>query len=133
MSKYRTLTYILVFVIVQTGFSQANRQQAVGKVTGKIHDAGTLKPIEFAYVILFSQKDNVLVAGTTSGKEGSFQINKIQPGVYYLEVQFIGYAKHRSDDLKIGPAKLAVDLGKIFMRETTLSLQGVEVQGEAMP
>lgn len=134
MSKYTALTFISVFAIIQTGFSQANQKRAIeGAITGKICDAGTLKPIEFAYVILFNQKDNALVAGTTSGKLGRFQISKIQPGSYYLEVQFIGYQKHRLDTLEVGAAKLQVDLGKILLQQTTLSLDGVEVQGEPMP
>ena len=48
MSKYTALTFILVFAIVQNGFSQANQKRAERMMTGKIYDAATLQPIEFA-------------------------------------------------------------------------------------
>ncbi len=91
MSKYAAWALTSLFAIRQNGFSQENQPPTTGAMSGKVYDAARQKPIEFANVILFSQKDSVMATGTTSGENGSFQIDKIQPGVYYLDIHFIGY------------------------------------------
>jgi hypothetical protein len=101
-------------------------------ITGKIYDAASQKPMEYANVILLSQSDSVLVTGTTSGENGSFQINRIGPGTYCIDVQFIGYTKKRLLNIEVGPAKFEVDLGKILLQQAALRLEGVEANGEAM-
>lgn len=131
MSKYAAWALISLFAIMQNSFSQENQPQATGAMSGKVYDAARQKPIEFANIILFSQKDSVMATGTTSGENGGFQIDNIQPGVYYLDIHFIGYKKKRFERLAIGPVKFKIDLGKILLQQTALSLEGVEVQGEA--
>jgi len=123
---------ILFLTIVPNGFTQEVQQSARGVITGKILDAALEKPIEFANVILFNAKDSTMVTGATSEARGNFQIDKIQYGNYYIDIQFIGYKKKRVRNLEIGAAKPAIDLGKILLQQTTVNLEGVEVRGEVM-
>lgn len=131
MSKCAAWALISLFAVMQNSFSQENQPPATGVINGKVYDADRQKPLEFANVILFSAKDSAMVTGTASGENGGFQIGNLQPGAYYLDIHFIGYKK-RFESLESGPAKLAIDLGKILLQQTALSLEGVEVQGEAM-
>ncbi|MGH7451256.1 MAG: TonB-dependent receptor domain-containing protein, partial [bacterium] len=128
MRKIIGLKFILLFALAGMAFSQENR----GVITGKIFDAASQKPIEYANVILFSQNDSAMVMGTASGENGGFHLDKIPPGAYYIDIQFIGFKKKKLGHIEIGPAKLEIDLGKILLQQTTLNLEGVEVQGEAM-
>ena len=89
MRKITRLKFILLFALAGMVFSQENR----GVITGKIFDAASQKPIEYANVILFSQNDSAMVTGTTSGPTGGFHLDKIPPGAYYIDIQFIGYKK----------------------------------------
>jgi outer membrane receptor protein involved in Fe transport len=132
MIKYTGWVFVLLVAIMPSGFAQENQQMAGGVITGKIFDAALPKPIEFANVILFNANDSVMVTGATTDARGNFQIGKIQHGNYYVDIQFIGYKKKRLANLEIGPAQLNLDLGKILLQQTALSLEGVEVQGEAM-
>lgn len=130
--KYTVWTFVLLLAIIPSGLAQEIQQTANGVITGKILDAALEKPIEFANVILFSVNDSMMVTGTTSEAQGNFQIDKIQRGSYYLDIQFIGYKKKRLANLEIGPAQLVIDLGKILLQQTTVNLERVEVQGEAL-
>jgi outer membrane receptor protein involved in Fe transport len=132
MRKHFDWMFVSLLAMMQNGFAQENRQTASGVIAGKILDAALEKPLEFANVILFNTQDSLMVTGTASGARGNFQIDKIPHGNYYLDIQFIGYKKKRVGHLEISPAKPVIDLGKILLQQTTVNLERVEVQGEAM-
>ncbi len=102
-----------------------------GVVRGKVYEAAKQKPIEFANIILFNNKDSALVTGTTSKEDGGFQIDKIPFGSYYVDVQFIGFKTRRFERIEIASAKPEIDLGKILLQQTAVNMKAVEVQGEA--
>ncbi len=128
MRKITPLKFLVLFSLAGMAFSQEHR----GAVTGRIMDAATQKPVEYANVILFSQKDSALVTGTTSRENGSFRIDKIPAGDYYVNIQFIGYQTKRFDKITIAPEKLEFDLGKILLQQITLQVEAVEVQADLM-
>ncbi len=132
MIKYTVWFWVSLFAILPNGHAQENQQKASGMISGKILDAALEKPIEFANVILFNAKDSAMVTGATSDARGNFQIAAIQSGNYYIDIQLIGYKKKRLANLEIDSAKPGIDLGKIFLQQTTVNLERVEVQGEAM-
>ena len=106
-------------------------QDTPGVITGKIFDAVSQTPVEYANIILFKQNDSAMVTGTISGENGGFRLDKIPPGAYDVDVQFIGFKLKKLRHIEVRPEQLEVDLGKIFLEQTTLRLKGVEVQGEA--
>lgn len=123
---------ILFLVVLSNVLAQEIQPKTGAAITGKIFDAALEKPIEFANIILFSAKDSAMVTGATSDARGNFQISVVQPGKYYIDIQFIGYKKKRVSHVEIAPAQSLTDLGKILLLQTTVNLEGVEVQGEAL-
>ena len=90
-------------------FSQAG-------LSGKVSDAESGEPILFASVALY--KNGVLATGTETDFEGNYSFSNLSPGVYAVEVAYVGYAKRRVDDVEI------LD-GKAIRLDIELSSEGV--------
>ena len=71
-----------------------------GTVSGKVSDATTGKPMEYANISLFDQNDSSLVNGTITTVDGDFIIEKIHFGQYYIEISFIGFEKNTVKNIK---------------------------------
>src|SRR5262245_22656652 len=112
MRKITKLRPIALFALAGAAFGQEHQ----GLVKGSIYDAASKKPVAYANIILFNQKDSTLVTGAASKDDGSFQINRVPPGNYYVNIQFIGYKTKRVESITIAPAKYEIDLGRILLQ-----------------
>ena len=98
------------------------------QLTGKVIDAGSKQPIDFANVSIM--QGNNLITGTITDEKGNFTI-EVADGQYTLVVSFMGYSEQRKD-ITIAGKPLAV--GRISLKEDTQVLRDVEVvaQGSSM-
>ena len=121
----KKLWSILLLLAISHGLSAA-------VVTGKVIDAGTKQPIDFANVSVEKAKgDSVpgtkdIVTGTITDEKGDFSI-ELQDGKYTIVVSFMGYSEQRK---AITVAGKPVQLGRIALKEDTQVLQDVEVVGQ---
>ncbi|HON18346.1 MAG TPA: hypothetical protein PK990_04165, partial [Salinivirgaceae bacterium] len=53
-------------------------------IQGSIIDAGTQDPVEYANVILYSQRDSSMIGGGITDAEGKFSIEIPRPGRFYM-------------------------------------------------
>lgn len=67
------------------------------------------------------------MGGTISKSDGSFIIDGLAPGSYYLELSFIGYTAQRINDIVIEHPKQHKHLGQITLGADTQSLDEIEV------
>lgn len=98
-----------------------------GVVTGKIMDASDNTPLEFTSVALFRVQDSTLVTGGISGPEGSFTLDEVPFGKYYLVANFMGYEKLNKGDILVTPREKTVNLGVIQLRQATKEIDEVEI------
>ncbi|NJL74408.1 MAG: TonB-dependent receptor [Saprospiraceae bacterium] len=94
------MKYILTFffsVFVQLLMAQT------GVVRGVIRDALTNEPIGFANVLLKGTDE-----GTTSEADGSFEISDLMPGLYDVQVSFVGFNEKTIAEVQVTNAKPAV-------------------------
>ena len=86
MNRYFTLLISVVFLSAQT----------TGKISGDIVDSETNNPIIGA---------NVIIVGTNLGAatdiDGSFYIINIPPGIFDLQISYIGYETTIIKDIKV--------------------------------
>jgi len=78
------------------GYQRAGQQgMAVkdGKITGTIIDGANSQTIPYASVAVYNSKDSTLLSGVLSKDNGSFLIEKLPYGKFYLLVTFVGYKK----------------------------------------
>ncbi|HOZ86387.1 MAG TPA: outer membrane beta-barrel family protein, partial [Bacteroidia bacterium] len=102
-----------------------------GRVYGKIVDAKTKKPVEFAsVVVLWYNKDSVM-GGSLSEENGDFNIENLPPmGGFRLRVNQIGYKTFDTKFYIQMPNKLEQDLGDIQFQIDEKLLGEVEITAE---
>lgn len=112
-------------------FGQNNTQSDVlpkiGTINGIVIDQSLNQPIPYATVTIKSNQ--VVIQGSITKEDGSFQLSNIGQGTYTLEVQFIGYQTyHKTFDITAKNPK--VDIGTISLAENITELEGVDVVAE---
>ncbi|VXB52085.1 TonB-dependent receptor [Flavobacterium sp. 9AF] len=100
--------------------------QVAGNITGKVVDQKTNEPLPYVTIVLKS--NDVVVTGGITNELGIFEINKLVPQKYTLEIQFIGY---KTITKQVDLSETArIDLGIIAIQEDVSQLEGVEVVKE---
>lgn len=100
-----------------------------GIIRGKIIDGKDNTPIEYASVALYNVRDSSLVTGTITGQDGSFVLNNLPYGRYYVEVTFVGFKKMRHNGIIVSPRQKEVNIGELHIEELIQALKEVEVIG----
>ncbi|WP_235298885.1 TonB-dependent receptor domain-containing protein [Portibacter marinus] len=127
MKKY-LLFFLLSFVCLSI-HAQRGRTQEPGLITGKIIDAESNIPLEFATLSLFKAESDELAGGTITNSNGKFEI-EAPPGQYYLEIEFISYAPRRVDDIKVSASEEVVIVPTINLSLDSEQLDEVVITEE---
>jgi len=106
---------------------------SIGVLSGKVLDNKAHNPLPYSNVVINTERDSTMISGTIASGDGSFILQKIPYGRYYVEVKFIGFDKKIIRDIRITPEHTAVDLGEIMLKEAVEQLQEVEVTAERSP
>ncbi|MFC4873851.1 TonB-dependent receptor domain-containing protein [Negadavirga shengliensis] len=93
---------------------------------GRVQEAESGNPLEFANVALLDESDSSVVTGGMSDIDGAFSFVS-KPGSYILRVGFIGYDSH-FQRLTLGDRR-NVNLGNIKLVYDAASLDEVTVEG----
>ena len=102
---------------------------ANGEVLGTIVDTATKEPIARASVAIRSRKDSSLVTGAITGPDGTFRIQGLRPGDYYLRTASIGF-RPRSYTFSIADAAPRANVGSVTLTRIAVTLQSVQVEGQ---
>jgi hypothetical protein len=128
MKRCFLLLAILSLLSINLQGQSAPPPAAKGKITGKVMDATENAPLEFATVSIFTTDSSLVDGGITDAK-GEFQF-ELNPGDYYVEVQFVSYEKRTIENVNIANRRASVDLGTIRLQSATTNLNEVTVRGE---
>ncbi len=109
------------------------RFQANGRISGTVYDEVTHQPIEYANIILFTNRDSSQVTGTITNPDGKFYLKNIRPGNFFIAVKFIGYKSKEFSDISIRPGNSDVSLGDIQLQRSAISTEGLVVEGKKPP
>ncbi|HET7231052.1 MAG TPA: TonB-dependent receptor [Longimicrobium sp.] len=101
-----------------------------GEIRGTVVDAQGNAPVAAASVAVWSRSENALVAGALARPDGSFRIEGLRPGEYFLKVSMMGYAAHTGATLTIAAAEPRVNAGAIRLARTGVALAGVTATGQ---
>jgi outer membrane receptor protein involved in Fe transport len=126
------------------GFNPQNLP-AIGKISGKVIDKQTQKPLEFATIALLrirrsrqgsptqgnAAKDSVSIeTGAVTNDKGEFTLEQVKVGRFFLKIDFIGYKTLRSDTLLITPKSPEIVLPALQIAPDDQKLEAVEIIGE---
>lgn len=118
----KTLIPILFLFFLSSTFTLEAQK---GTVSGKLTDAATQSPISYASVMLLNPTDSTVVTGDMSDKDGSFAIQNIAAGTYFVKVAYMGYIDWFSEPFYLsGGSK---ELGIIGLRKDSKMLEGATV------
>ncbi|RKY53049.1 MAG: hypothetical protein DRP89_06760, partial [Candidatus Neomarinimicrobiota bacterium] len=122
-----TVIFILLTSLITT---LAQSRIPKGVISGFVIEASHQKPVEYANVVLYSQKNKEQITGTITDKNGYFRLSELRHGMYLLEIKFIGYKAFSMDSLLIRPNHNFINLGRIAINPDVLVMSGVEILGE---
>jgi outer membrane receptor protein involved in Fe transport len=97
------------------------------KIKGKVVEEGTKMPMEYCTISLIRVSDSGIESGTITDEKGFFTIEEIKPGVYHLDVSYIGFQTQRIENIKLNKDNMQVDLGTIKLASDAKKLEEVEV------
>jgi outer membrane receptor protein involved in Fe transport len=134
-----TLSAVFGLVIAAAGSVQAqNAPQARpagpppsgnGEVLGTIVDTADKAPVARASITVRTKADSTLVTGAYSNTDGSFRIQGLRPGAYYLRAVSLGF-KPRNYTFEITEAAPRANVGPVPLTRIAITLQSVQVEGE---
>jgi len=101
-----------------------------GEIRGSVVDAQGNTPVAAASVAVWSRADSALVAGALARPDGSFRIEGLRPGAYYLKVTMMGYGSHTSPTLTLTEAAPRANAGPIRLTRTGVALAGITATGQ---
>lgn len=127
----KTTRLFIVFSIVWLNvITLSAQQQGQGSVSGTIIEKTSNKPLEFANVILRSNTDSTKFQGTVTGSKGEFSFDKVSFGNYKVIYSFIGFDKVESPSFVLNSKQSKINLGKLYINETTTSLGEISVTAQ---
>ncbi len=103
-----------------------------GKITGKVLDADTKKPVDYATISIYKQGVSSPFNGSVTDPNGNFKIENINPGDYTITVDFIGYKQQKLLHVIVGgSAGNSVSIGTIYLSPSQNQLKEVSITANA--
>lgn len=121
MNKFLFLTCVLLCLHVT--LPAANNP----RIKGKIVDAGSQAPIDFADVLLFVKGADQPVSHVIPDVNGLFSIPNVKDGEYSLLVKLVGYDVLTRSDIVLSAQTPVLDLGILLLKPLEVGLAEVEV------
>ncbi len=107
-----------------------NKNQASGIVKGKMTDAQTRQPIEYASVVIYREKDSSMVTGVITNNKGVFILENIPFGKFFVKLNYIGYKPQKLMSVIITQNKPVNELGIINFKPEYNKLDEVTISAE---
>jgi outer membrane receptor protein involved in Fe transport len=99
-----------------------------GEVLGTVVDTADKSPVARASITVRNKADSALVTGAYSSPDGTFRIQGLRPGAYYLRAVSIGF-KPRNYTFEVTDAAPRVNVGSVPLIRIAITLQSVQVAG----
>ena len=138
MKSFLALAFIHLFFI-STLFAQDNGVSRVtpgtariwdGKISGKVIESDSKKPIEFANIGLYHSGIEMPMDGSVTDGQGNFKFKNLKPGTYMVEVTFLGFETVSVDSLEITDKKTSASVGTVPLSPKNKTLKEASVEGE---
>jgi outer membrane receptor protein involved in Fe transport len=120
------MKYFLIWILF-FGFGISTAYSQGVEVTGKVVDAKSQNPIEFATIKLLNGDSGQMIAGTTTLPDGTLLLSTVSKN-FSVEISFIGFITQQIKDIEVLNNK--VNLGTISLEQDIQQMNEVLVQGE---
>lgn len=127
------ISFCVLFSSAKATVPVGNSEIKGGVIMGIVMDNAMDIPVEYATVSVYMMSDSTLIDGTITNEKGEFELKKIKPGKYFVEVSFIGYNKAMVRNVPISKKQKIANLKIVNLRQSTESLDEVVVTSERLP
>jgi ferric enterobactin receptor len=110
------MKYIFLVLLIFCSIFFASAQNTnKGKVTGKVTDAETKLPVDFATISIFKQGATSPFNGISADPKGNWSLDNLPFGEYRVTVDFLGYQLKTIDHIVISAMAPVASLGNILL------------------
>jgi outer membrane receptor protein involved in Fe transport len=121
------LLYIFSLSLSSILWNSFYAQNKTIEITGKVIEANTKLPIEYATISVIDKSTNNPITGTVSNLDGNFSVNT-ESNNFYIEISYMGYTTKTFKTFTI--SKDGIDLKEVFLSEDLQALGEVVVRAE---
>ena len=124
----------ILLLVLLTGLSfslAAQNNSERGSVSGKVIDAVTKQPVDYATISIFKQGATSPFNGASAEPDGNFKIDNVLPGDYVLTVDFLGYKQQKIAHVIVNNITKNVSLGVILLSPIQNQLKEVSITAHA--
>lgn len=104
---------------------------AFAQVSGRVFDA-TDKPVPFGTAALIRSADSTIVNSASVSDTGTFRLDVVQPGKYFMRITAVGYQTYRSAIFDVSE-RLRADLGRLVLKQTIRQLGEIVIRADKSP
>ncbi|HEX8672604.1 MAG TPA: TonB-dependent receptor [Longimicrobium sp.] len=105
-------------------------QEGGAQLRGTILDAATGRPVPSATVGVWSRADSTLAAGAVTRPDGTFRVEGLRPGRYFLRVSHIGHTTSKSSEIAIAPGATTAEAPSVRLAASAVQLEGITATGQ---
>jgi ferric enterobactin receptor len=128
---FRKVVLLLLLLAAGSGLrAQQITERGNGKISGRIIDSLSGKPVEYSTISLINEESSKIVTGTTADDNGLFKLTELAYGSYKMEVYFIGYKTGVKKNIKISKTNAAITLGDFKLSSVQTTLKEVTITAE---
>jgi ferric enterobactin receptor len=124
------MKYFIICIILSLSLF-AVKASAQGKITGKINDANTKLPVDYATIGVYKQGGTAPINGTTSDPKGNFTIKGLPFGEYKITIDFLGYQRSTTEHIVLSAATPSVTFNNIALAPAQRVLKDVNITSAA--
>ncbi len=123
--KKQIISYLLgvLLILISSNFLLGQKE---GLIKGKVIDAQSNLPLEYATITIYSTKDSSLISGEITNSKGDFKLN-LPYGNYYGELNFLSYQPFPITPFSLNSKQKKINLGEIKLSINSESLKEIEV------
>ena len=123
-----TIIILNTCLFAHGGHDHSHQRQSIGSVYGSVVDSLNNNPIEYVSVSIISEESNEVISGNITDAFGKFRINDINPGKYYLKLEFMGYMDKTILNINITPRRNPKwDAGIIKLQQSMVEMDEVTI------
>lgn len=117
------ISVVIVFITALSAHAQN------GIIRGSVIDGQSGEEVPFANIVLLEDGD--ILDGVVSDDEGFFELKKVKAGTYSVAISFLGFETNQIDQLVVTKEKHIIDLQKVPLSTSSVTIDGVEVKAMA--
>jgi hypothetical protein len=118
----RKMKKMLTVMIMLLGMSGMVYPQGMGEIRGKVIDASDKETIPGANIAV---RVGTNIIGVQSDARGNFVLKPLSPGVYTVEVSFMGYKTQNIGPVSVQPENIT-PLNTVALTRCSIDIQGPE-------